>query len=424
MSLLKNHTAPLPAWADNAVIYSINTRQFTPEGTFAAVESHLPRLKDLGVKVLWFLPIHPIGKKHRKGSLGSYYSIQDYYGINPEFGTLEDFRRLVNKIHQMDMRIIIDLVANHTAWDNSMIDEHPEWYRQNKHGRIVAPLDDWQDVAQLEYRDKNLRRYMTDMMRYWIEAIGIDGFRCDVAEMVPMSFWRQAIAELQQIKPVLMLAEGQHPALHRNGFHISYAFNMYWLFNGIVNGSRRVDEIDKFLFIDQHKYPAGSRRLRFTSNHDQNSWTGTAIERLGDAVRVMAALTFTLPGTPLIYNGQEVGLNKRLPFYEKDEIDWQPSELTPFYQTLCSLYHHHPALFKGHMHRITTNAPDHIYAFIRSFEKDMVLVIANVSNAAVDTQLDMDQSGVFIDAFTGAALDLSKKNHLSLDAWDFRILTA
>jgi glycosidase len=408
----------LPTWAEHAIIYSVNTRQFTPEGTFHAFATHLPRLKELGVNVLWFMPIHPIGEKKRKGSLGSYYSIKDYYGINPEFGTLENFRALVQKIHEMDMHLIIDLVANHTAWDNPMIEKHPEWYRQNKKGKIIAPFDEWLDVAQLDYSDINLRHYMTEMMRFWIEDVGIDGFRCDVAEMVPMSFWASAITELQNIKPILMLAEGQHPVLHQNGFHLSYAFNMYWLFNGIVDGSRDLDELDTLLDIDTHKYPAGSRRLRYTSNHDQNSWIGTAIERLGAATKVMAVLTFTLPGTPLIYNGQEVGLNKRLSFYEKDEIEWRASELTSFYQTLCHVYKNHPALFKGDMKKISTDAPDQIYAFTRSYADDFIVMVANLSDRPVTANLKIDINEPLEDIFHHTPLHAAR---LALDAWDFRI---
>ncbi|MBN1479095.1 alpha-amylase [candidate division KSB1 bacterium] len=412
----------LPHWAENAVIYEVNVRQFTPQGTFAALAAHLPRLKELGVTVLWFMPIHPIGRKRRKGSLGSYYAIRDYYDINPEFGTLDDFKKLVKKIHDLGMFVIIDLVANHTAWDHPLIEEHPEWYRRDEDGTIVSPLPGWQDVAALNYENPDVRQYMSDMMVYWVQEIGIDGYRCDVAELVPPEFWQTAIARLQK-KSVLMLAEGQHPSLHAHGFHLSYAFNMYWLFNGIVDGTRRIREIDELLAIDISRFPTGARRLRFTSNHDQNSWLGSAVERLGQAARVFAVLTFTLPGTPLIYSGQETGNSKRLEFYEKDVIEWQESPFTPFYQRLCDLYKNHPALYKGEMTPLTIHDPDALYAFERTCANDRVVVVANLSSKTMTGHLVLENIPYkLVDAFTGDKFILEKIS-VTLAPWDFRIYT-
>ena len=410
-------TAPrLPEWGKNAVIYAVNLRQFTAEGTIQAFKRHLPRLQSLGVTVLWFLPIHPIGRKNRKGRLGSYYSIQDYYDINPEFGTRDDFQDLVRSIHNMGLYVIIDLVINHTAWDNPLIEEHPEWYTHDEKGQIVAPFSGWQDVADLDYSNRTLRHYMTEMMCHWVGDVGVDGFRCDVAELVPNDFWRDATGELQKLKSVLLLAEGQHPSLHAHGFHISYAFNMYWLMNDIVHSKRRLFEIDR------KKYAKGARRLRYTSNHDENSWHGSAVERLGHAAKAMAVLTFTLPGTPLIYNGQEVGNTKRLDFFEKDEIKWQKSSFEAFYTILCRLYKDRPALYSGEMQRIKSGNPESIYAFKRQKKNDHIIVILNLSGKAVETTLRMNVDTEYEDIFTGKSLKRSSANpKLALGSWGYRI---
>ena len=219
-----------PAWLSNAVIYELNTRQFSEEGTFKAIENRLDDLKDLGVDVIWLMPIHPIGEKNRKGSLGSPYSVKDYYAINPEFGTIEDFRRLVQKIHNDSMYVIIDLVANHTAWDNQLIIDHPEWYKQNEQGEILAPNPDWYDTAKLNYDNKELWQYMINMMQYWVNEIGIDGFRCDVAADVPTAFWKSARQELCKSKTVFMLAEAETPELNAYGFDMTYGGSIYRAF--------------------------------------------------------------------------------------------------------------------------------------------------------------------------------------------------
>jgi cyclomaltodextrinase / maltogenic alpha-amylase / neopullulanase len=423
----KNYSTTLapeaPNWAKTGVIYEVNTRQYTPEGTFQAFAVHLPRLKELGVTILWFMPIHPIGEKRRKGSLGSYYSIRDYCAVNPEFGTLGDFKALVEKIHDRGMHVIMDLVANHTSWDNSMLVEHPEWYRQDETGAVISPLPDWEDVADLNYDSAELRHYMTEMMLYWVRNVGIDGYRCDVAEMVPSSFWRQAIGELRKIKPILMLAEGQHPSLHAAGFNTSYAFNMYWLFNNIAAGNRSAQEIDKFLEIDRRKYPQGSLRLRYTCNHDQNSWVGTAATRLGDAARVFAVLTFTLPGTPLIYSGQEAGLEKQLAFFDKDVIEWQESPWFSFYQSLCRLYNSNPALHSGDMTRLDEENPSGAYIFLRHFGKHQVLVLLNLTSSPVE-------GSVSTQLLSGSYVELFRRNRLkvigeslpySLPPWGYQV---
>jgi len=424
-SKLAMQSAPQPPdWAKNAVIYEVNVRQYTKEGTFNAFAEQLPTLKALGVNILWFMPIHPIGEKNRKGTLGSYYSIADYYGVNPEFGSLDDFKRLVQQIHDMDMYVIIDLVANHTAWDNTMITEHPDWYTQNHASEILAPVADWTDVADLNYDNPDLRRYMTDMMTWWVKEIDIDGYRCDVAEMVPGDFWKTAIAEVEKVKPIFMLAEGEAPELHVNGFHMTYASKMYRLFNAIARGEKKISEIDLYLQREQFQYPQGSMRMRFTSNHDENSWDATAITRLGvDGAKAFAALTFTLPGNPLIYCGQEVGSTKKLEFFEKDLIDWRDSEFRLLYTTLADAYKKHPALYNGSMTRLKSKQ---IYAFSREQGQDRVLVLVNLTGKSCREKIEFkDQSGNFTELFNGTTLTLnSSAVDIEMQPWEYRVYIA
>ncbi|MBN2410476.1 beta galactosidase jelly roll domain-containing protein [candidate division KSB1 bacterium] len=411
-----------PGWVKNAVIYEVNVRQFTREGTFDAFARHLREIEELGVDIIWFMPIHPIGVKNRKGTLGSYYSIYDYYGINPEFGDLDDFRTVVKKIHELGMYVIIDLVINHTAWDNPLIKEHPEWYTHNKKGHIISPpFADWWDVAELNYDNKELRRYMTDMMIHWIKDIGIDGYRCDVAERVSGEFWKDAISELQTVKPTFMLAEGEAPALHSYGFHMTYATKMYRLFNSIAAGKKDPVEIDEYLAREDYSYPEGALRMRFTSNHDENSFRGSAIERMTpDGAKAFAVLIYTLPGTPLIYNGQETGITKRLEFYDKDEIEWQNSEFRPFYRTLNYFYKNHPALYSGHMHRFNTQK---LYAFSRELEGDQIFTILNLTPETQNETIYFENiSGTFREIFKQTTITINNSElYMELAPWEYRV---
>ncbi len=413
---------PPPTWAESAVIYEVNTRQYTAEGTINAFAEHLPQLKDLGVDILWFMPIHPIGMKNRKGSLGSPYAIRDYFGINQEFGTIEDFKKLVGKIHENSMHVIIDLVANHTAWDNPLIWEHPDWY-VHKDGEIVSPNKRWADVADLNYNNSEMRQYMIEMMTWWIRETEIDGYRCDVAELVPGDFWGVAIAELRKIKPIFMLAEGEAPQLHANGFDMTYASKMYRLFNRISQGKAEAQQIFGFLQSERNKYPAGSMRMRFTSNHDENAYRGAAVERLGQGAKAFAVLTFTLPGNPLIYSGQEAGIAKKLKFNDKDQIEWCESEFRSFYKSLIHLYKTHPALYDGKIHYLNTKNPTYLFAFAREKGEDQIVVILNLSDKSLDTKIDFTGfSGNFSKIFRQTRLTLSNSTlDVILRPWEFRI---
>ena len=348
--LLSCAQAPKQQPLENSVVYEMNVRQYTPEGTFAAAQQQLPRLKELGIDILWLMPIHPIGVKERKGTLGSYYAIADYKAINPEFGTMEDFERFLTEAHKLGFRVVLDCVANHTSPDAKWINECPaDWYMRDENGNTVVNYD-WYDIAELNYGKREVWDAMADQMRFWMEK-GVDGFRCDMACEVPLEFWQETISALRADYPgMYMLAEGEEPKLHSlSGFNSSYAWELHHMLNAIARGEKNIPELLEYIEKDAQRHPADAFRLMFTSNHDENSWAGTEFERMGDAAKLMAVLTFTLPnGQPLIYTGQEMGWNKRFEFFEKDHIPaWEENEYTDFYKWLIALRHDNPALAAG-----------------------------------------------------------------------------
>ena len=335
---------------ENCVVYEMNVRQYTPEGTFAAAQNELPRLQELGIDILWLMPIHPIGVEGRKGTLGSYYAIKDYCDINPEFGTMADFEAFLAEAHRLGLRVVIDCVANHTSPDAVWTTERaPEWYERNEAGETTFTAD-WSDTANLNYENKDVWKGMADAMRFWMEK-GIDGFRCDMACEVPLEFWQETIAGLRADYPgMFMLAEGEEPQLHSlSGFNTSYAWELHHMMNSIARGEKNISELLEYIAKDAERHPENASRLMFTSNHDENSWAGTEFERMGDAAKLMAILTFTLPnGQPLIYTGQEMGWNKRFQFFEKDHIPaWEKNEYFNFYKELIQIRHNNPALAAG-----------------------------------------------------------------------------
>ena len=335
---------------ENSVVYEMNVRQYTPEGTFAAAQQQLPRLAEMGVDIVWLMPIYPIGVEGRKGTLGSYYAVKDYCAINPEFGTLEDFDNFVAEAHRLGLRVVIDWVANHTSPDAVWESEKaPEWYERDAEGNTTFTAD-WSDTANLNYENKDVWKGMADAMRFWMER-GIDGFRCDMACEVPLEFWQETIAGLRADYPgMYMLAEGEEPKLHSlSDFDASYSWELHHMMNAIARGEKNIPELLEYIAKDAERHPADAFRLMFTSNHDENSWAGTEFERMGDAAKLMAVLTFTLPnGQPLIYTGQEMGWNKRFEFFEKDHVPaWEKNEYFDFYKWLIGIRHNNPALSAG-----------------------------------------------------------------------------
>jgi 1,4-alpha-glucan branching enzyme len=415
-----------PEWAKNAVIYEVNIRQYTPEGTFRAFEQHLPRLKAMGVDILWLMPVNPIGIKNRKGSLGSYYSIKDYMAVNPEFGTLDDLREVVKKAHGLGMYVIIDWVANHTSWDNNLITEHPDWYMHDSTGKIIPPVADWTDVADLNYDKKELREYMTNALIYWVREADVDGFRCDVAGMIPVDFWNKAVPKVKAVKPVFMLAEWETPDMHDTAFDMTYSWDLYHLMNDVAKGKKNANDFDSLLSKERAKYPPDAYRMRFTSNHDENSWNGTEYERMGDGAQTFAVMTYTLPGMPLIYSGQESGFNRRLKFFDKDNIDWDQYRLGEFYSALNRIKKTNPALANGaeggEMIRLQSDNNQNIYVFLRVKENNVILVMMNLTGSGqVATIKGTLQRGGYTGLLPEGSFHLGESCIVNLKPWEYRI---
>ncbi|MDA3907189.1 MAG: alpha-amylase family glycosyl hydrolase [Bacteroidales bacterium] len=408
-------------WSKNAVIYEVNVRQYTEEGTFKAFEAELPRLKELGIDILWMMPIHPIGLLNRKGGLGSYYSIQDYTAVNPEFGTMEDMQSLIAKTHELGMYIILDWVANHSAWDHAWVTEHPEYYAKDSTGAMISPFD-WTDVVAFDYDDDGLREAMKKDMLFWIRDMDIDGFRCDVAGEVPTDFWEDVRSTLDEVKPVFMLAEAEKSELVEKAFDMDYGWHQHHLMNQIAKGDIDANEMNAYFDKLDKEYAERSYKLYFTSNHDENSWNGTVEERLGDAADVLSVLSFTVGDMPLIYNGQESGLNKRLLFFEKDQIDWEGYSKTDFFKKLTSLKHTEEALWSGtygeRFVRISSSADEQIFAFDRGnvrvilnlSDEDKTFSLKNVDFEAYETYMQKGFDANFVE------------NEITLTAWGYAVI--
>ena len=389
-------------WSRHAAIYQVNVRQFTADGTLEAALADLPRLKALGVDILWLMPLQPIGQLERKGTLGSYYSIRDYTAVNPEFGALADARAFVQGAHALGMKVILDWVANHTAFDHPWTHEHKDWYKLDAHGEVFPVTfnagqpdeEHWSDVTALNYERPALHDAMIAAMQFWVRETDLDGFRCDVASLVPTPFWERARRELDALKPMFMLAESDATDLHRSAFDMTYSWDLAALFHRIGKGEAGAAELRDWVAKEPHGFPVSAYRMRFTTNHDFNSWNGTDAELYGKAWLPLVVLTFTLPGMPLIYNGQESRLEQRLAFFEKDPIAWKTHELTAFYTHLLALKHAHPALGNGQYGGATTlldTGNDKLFAFKRRLGSDEVRVIVNVTPAPQTSRVGASQ---------------------------------
>lgn len=415
-------------WTKNANIYEVNIRQFTDEGTIKAFQKHLPRLKEMGVDILWLMPVFPVGELNRKGSLGSYYAVKDYKDINPEFGNIDDFKSLVKEAHSLGMYVILDWVANHSAWDNPWATEHPEWYQHDENGNFVSPFD-WTDVIAFDYNNPIMRDSMVDALKFWIQEADIDGYRCDVAGMVPTDFWDNARDQMDSIKPVFMLAEDEdNPDLLRKAFDMNYGWKLHHLMNDIAKNKKNANDIWDYMAWNDSTYPKKSYRMYFTSNHDENSWNGTVKERMGDASEVMAVLAYTVPGMGLIYSGQEAGLDKRLRFFEKDTINWDRMVNADFYKTLNNLKKENKALWNGEaggtMLRLGDGSNQFVYAFIREKDDNKVIVILNLSDKPQSFSFDDENiSGNFKNVFDGEEFVMDKETTIDLQPWNYIVVT-
>ncbi len=450
----------VPEWHKNATIYEVNLRHYTQEGTFKSFEKELPRLKEMGMDILWFMPIHPVSVKNRKGELGSPYSVADYKAVNPDYGTMDDFKHLLQAIHDAGMYCIIDWVPNHTGWDNPWITEHPDWYTKGKDGKITDPINyetgeswGWTDVADLNYDNQEMRLGMIDAMRFWVTEVGVDGFRVDVAHGVPVDFWAQCTDSLYAIKPLFMLAEAEVPAIVNNGaFVMDYAWEMHHLLNeiaksqganrdatqklvqgNVVEGGDAETEkktaldIDKLLAKKHRQYQKGYQ-MQFTSNHDENSWSGTEFQRMGAGHKAFAVLTATFDGMPLLYTGMESAMDKQLEFFKKDNIEWGDYQYAGFYKTLFDLKHQNKALWNGEnggkLVKIPTGNDENIYAFIREKDGDRVVVIINLSAKKQSATLSGDHFvGTYKNAFTGENTELTNGMAMEMEPWDYVVLS-
>jgi glycosidase len=417
-----------PEWAKQAVLYQINTRQFTPEGTFAAAQKELPRLKALGVDILWLMPIHPIGAKNRKGGLGSPYSVKDYYGVNPEFGTKADFKAFVDAAHAQGFHVILDWVANHTAWDNPMHEQHPDWYDKDwKGANRPTPWWDWSDIIDLDYSKPGLRQYMTGAMKYWVKEFGIDGYRADVAGYVPVDFWENVRAELDTIKPVFMLGEFDQRDVHYKAFDATYAWKWNNAMHDIAVGKADTGALFGYYSELESAWPTAAIRMVYTENHDQNAWEGTQFERFGPALNNAIALSFVGDGMPLIHNGQEAGNAKRLAFFEKDAIAWKDHANAAFFKKLIAFRDAHPSLWAApwgaRMTPVVNSSGGKVLSFVRTKGDDKVVSLFNMSDKEQSFTLsDGPFVGSYTDFANGATVKLAEESAVTLAPWSYQIL--
>ena len=423
-----------PEWSRTAVIYEINVRQYTPEGTFAALEAHLPRLEQLGVDILWLMPVQPIGMKNRKGPLGSYYAISDYTAINPEFGTEADFKAFVDAAHQRGFRVILDWVANHTAHDHEWVTARPTYHERRADGSLINARDnegketDWTDVAELDYTNRELRQTMISEMRWWLDRFGLDGFRCDVAGGVPTDFWVEARTALEAVRPdVFLLAEAESPEMHA-AFDMTYGWELHRLLNAIAQGKDSTASLDRYFAKQDSLYGRGAYRMYFTSNHDENSWQGSEFERMGANHLPAFVLSATVQNSmPLLYTGQEVSLRKRLRFFEKDTVRWNGPSLADFYSAMFRLKHEQTALangpWGGEQRVLRTDGGPRVYAFTRTRDTSTVLVAVNFGNRAVSARYTgLRMPGGYTDWFTRSDVTLGGEGHLDIPAHGYRVL--
>ena len=410
---------------ESAIIYEANIRQYSPEGTFEKFTEDIPKLKELGVKIIWVMPIYPISTTKSKGTLGSYYAISDYTKVNPEFGNLDDVKNLVNTAHKNGMYVILDWVANHTGWDHVWLKSNPEYYTKNEKGEITHTVGtDWTDVADLNYDNLEMRAEMLEDMKYWLKEANVDGFRCDVAGMVPLDFWQHTIAELKKIKPVFMLAEGWEPNLFDNAFDMGYGWDTHHRMNAIAQEKETVKNWDQRMAQIDTLYKKDNILMNFITNHDENSWSGTVKERMGDASEVMLALSYCAPGMPLIYSGQEYDMNKRLRFFEKDTISKVKGKVWPLMAKLGELKNTNKALNGGKnpasYQKINSSDDKNVLIFSREKEGNKLTFMANLSNNQVT--FTSEKEGESVDFFTNEKLTFSKEKPLTFKPWEYKIL--
>lgn len=416
-------------WAHTTNIYEVNVRQYTPEGTFNAFATHLPRLKEMGVQTLWFMPITPIATKKMKGTMGSYYACSDYTSINPEFGTLEDFKALVKKAHEMGFKVIIDWVANHTGWDHVWTKSDPEYFKMDSTTNDFQVASGMDDIIELDFSKKELREAMKAAMKFWIDECDIDGFRCDLAFWVELDFWKEARKELDAVKPLFWLGEFDELDNPEYGEAFDASYTWTWMHKTKAFYQEHLP-IDSLLTVLKKYDDLGDSTMRawFTSNHDENSWNGTEYEKYGDMMSALAVFSCTWNGIPLIYSGQELPVKKRIKFFDKDAIEWTtPLQYADFYKTLLSLRTNNPVLRSGdasvQTFRIKTSDSRNVFAFLRKKENKEVLVVLNLSPQK-DLHFEITDSnvtGTYKNVFSGAANDFTNEKSFEMQAWEYLV---
>ena len=416
----KFNARPSPPWARNAVIYEINVRAFSPAGNFQGITSRLDELSKLGVDLLWLMPIHPNGQLKKKGTLGSPYAVRDYYAIEPAFGTAADLHALIDGAHQRGMKVIIDIVANHTAWDSVMM-AHPEFYKKDASGRIIPPIPDWGDVAGLDYSNSELREYMTKVLEYWLREFHLDGFRCDAAGMVPTSFWEQVRPLLDKIQPSLfMLAEWNSPDLMVNAFDADYEWPMHTALTEVLQNGKPASSVREVWNAERRKFPRGTVHMYFSDNHDEKR----AIARFGERGALAAsALVFTLDGTPMIYDGMEVGDTTESggpALFEPLKVFWPIAERRPefrkFYEQMTALRRQHRALRNGELEWLDNSDESRVLTFLRRSGEEDLLIAINLSSRPFNGAVKGVGAG-----FVPLGMQTPPLPELRLDAWAWRI---
>jgi cyclomaltodextrinase / maltogenic alpha-amylase / neopullulanase len=412
-----------PPWVADQTLYEVNLRSFSPEANLEGFRNQLPRLRELGVGTLWFMPVYPIGSANHAGRLGSPYAVKNYRDFNPEFGTLADFKSVIDQAHRMGMFVIIDWVGNHTALDHPWVTQHPDWYKHDSTGQFLHPMPTWQDVYALNYQSADLRKEMIDSMSFWVRDVGVDGFRCDAAEMLPLDFWAQARDALRKIKPVFMLAEGVKPELVSYAFDAAYAWDLSGNMENIVKGTKTVPDLINYLKADARILPTGKFRLNFLTNHDKNAFQGTTREVFGPAADAFTVLTFTVPGMPLIYNGQETGAEHRLNLFDRDPIVWRDDPEAKLYSALARLKRSNSALWdsvpSAPMQFIDSGGGNSVFVFEREAAGDRIVVALNLEGQPAKIQIP--SAATQLQTVLGDGSEPDQNGQLTLGPWGYRV---